>query len=72
MSVSKIIKFYTFEPQPSMYNNGIYPISTLDLVKNPFLHAIHIGMSTKKKNIILISWKLVSIIFLVHVQNRVN
>lgn len=36
MSVSKIIKFYTFEPQPSMYNNGIYPISTLDLVKKSF------------------------------------
>ena len=36
MNVSKIIKFYVFEPQPSMYNTGIYPVSTLDLIKKSF------------------------------------
>lgn len=36
MSVSKIIKFYKFEPQPSMYNNGYATKSTIDLVKIVF------------------------------------
>ncbi len=36
MSVSKIIKFYKFEPQPSMYNNGFKTRKTIDLVKIVF------------------------------------
>lgn len=30
MSVSKKIKFYVFDPQPSMWNNGLNPKSTID------------------------------------------
>lgn len=36
MSVSKVIKFYKFEPQPSMSNNGLNPIDTIDALKIVF------------------------------------
>ncbi len=32
MSISKIIKFYQFEPQPSMLNNGLTETKTIDLI----------------------------------------
>lgn len=36
MSKTKIIKFYQFEPQPSMQNNGLTPMSTIDVLKSVF------------------------------------
>lgn len=36
MSISKIIKFYQFEPQPSMLNNGLTETKTIDLIKLVF------------------------------------
>lgn len=36
MSVTKIIKFYQFQPQPSMLNNGLTPMSTADILKKVF------------------------------------
>lgn len=36
MSVSKVIKFYQFEPQPSLYNNGLVPEPTINLLKKVF------------------------------------
>lgn len=33
MSVQKVIKFYKFEPQPCMYNNGLKTRTTIDLLK---------------------------------------
>lgn len=36
MSVTKVIKFYQFEPQPSFANNGIVPMHTIDVLKKVF------------------------------------
>lgn len=36
MSVTKVIKFYQFEPLPSLKNNGIVLMSTIDLLKKVF------------------------------------
>lgn len=33
MSVNKLVKFYVFEPQPSMYNNGLSERSTISLLQ---------------------------------------
>ena len=35
-NITKIIKFYQFEPQPSLVNNGITPISTIQLLNSVF------------------------------------
>lgn len=51
MSVSKVIKFYQFEPQPSLYNNGLVPEPTINLLKKFFLPVTHTSSSLKRKNI---------------------
>ncbi len=36
MSITKTIKFYQFEPQPSLKNNGLTPMGTIDILKSVF------------------------------------
>lgn len=53
MSITKIIKFYQFEPQPSMQNNGLTPMSTIDILKSVFSKSNNYNITYDKDKYIL-------------------
>lgn len=53
MNVTKIIKFYQFEPLPSLFNNGLSTIRTIDLLKNVFPKCASYDISFDKDKYII-------------------